>query len=257
MRFWVFLLVLLFVGFAVLKNQPAMEFARHTSDEFVSYLRDREVKISGNKLLNSEQIAAQLPKYNNVWWLLNISLIEKSLLTEPLLKNVEIKNCSFLKLNCYEVLVEEEAPAFVARQGAQPWLISAEGKFLLPLYPQAESRFTDKYPEIRISEKVANNPMLAVSQISFLSDRSEILKRISGRTVKSIEFQSDGDIKIQFADLAPTIIFNSSVLEAEGLAREINKLQFILEDLNKTGKVAAEIDLGMKERAVVRYQESA
>lgn len=252
MRFLVFILVLFSFAFFLARNQQAYESAHKFSKDISALFNQRKVLISGNTLITSEEISSRLPEGNNIWWALNLPLIEKSLLTEALFKEIEVSRCSLLAINCYQIKIEEEEPAFLATFSSTNWLINSQGKFLLPVSISMTEKLSEKYPQILISDKA--KPALTVSQTFFLGDRAAALQRISGWDVQNIKFESDGDVRVKFRNLDPQVIFNTEVLESSEISREISKLQYVIEDLNKSEKNAIEIDFGIKDRGVIRFQ---
>lgn len=221
---------------------------------------EKEILIAGDTNLSDKTIRDLLPtERSNLWWWMNMDLIEASLKKSPWIAKAIIHPCatSILELwGCFVVSIEERKPSFLLNEGDVIWLVGQDGGFISPLTPRLKDLFQKRTLKL-LRGFYDDNPStdLFNARFHYVREAIEIIEKRTRKRVSSVELLPGGEIEVSFENCPYQVVFSGGSESAEPLHFELDRLEALLDQLADREDSIEKIDLAFNKLAVVKIKE--
>jgi len=230
----------------------------------VALLNTKEVHVKGLHLVSQGEVERVLPLNRSVgWWLFNETSIKARVAENPWVRGVSMSSCKgeiLPKFGCFNLVVEERKPRFIALVDDERWIIGEDGALIVPAKGNSPG-LTDEtlralVPLYGLASRVAS-PERSQAQLELAQEAIRVLEPSVGLPVESITFEGKGDISVEFAKLHFPVVFGASssssdsalVIEDQG-----RRLKALLDQLRDRIPEIERVDLAFSKVGVVKFK---
>ncbi|MBN8548104.1 MAG: FtsQ-type POTRA domain-containing protein [Deltaproteobacteria bacterium] len=224
-------------------------------------LMEKQINISGLKVLNRTDIIKDLPLEKSIrWWQMHSAEIEATLERNVLVQHATLKRCAGYSLRCFDIQIEEREPAFITALGDTIWLIGADGGFITPI-PRKE--FDAKGANVvlghspilidgLLSESIS--PDAAKARVHYVKGMIATVEPETGLKVTWVGLRGNGETSLRFAGLDLEAIFDVSDGDLNKVKEEAQRLKIVLNQFGPRTSEIARVDLVFDKVAVAKLK---
>ena len=223
------------------------------------FLFKRELYFSGLALLSEASLLGEIPEtVSNLTWKFGRASLTSMLLQNPLVKEAKIEACSRLSMRCFQVELQEREPSFVAAFGETDWVVAKDGSLIEPTNNISVLNYEiiDYLPRIENLSMGISSSALVKSRSRYLADLISDVEEASGEQVKSINFDSPGEVLLSLHGFEFKVKLSADNISDKLAEREVNRLAVLLEELEDHLALVQSIDLVFDRIGVVRFIDS-
>jgi len=231
-----------------------------------TWLEERQLRVQGNSLLSESAIQNLLPyEKNNLWWKRHLPELKSSLLKSPLIESVELVSCSYLSINCYQIIVKERTPALIAlvRDESKAWVVGEDGGFIAPLTNEQFRRgaldsFGPAGKKLLIvrglwGPKSSSDEVHA--RVKRLLVASEALDIGAELPIELLTLKDNLELETQYATLPFPVTYDLASDTAEELREKAKRLRIILSEFEGRYQEVKKIDLAYNRLGIAEMVE--
>ena len=258
------------IGTVVLQDpqyymQGVQNSAKSISTRARNYFYEKKVNFEGTVRLSPKDLVATLPVDKSViWWLANQETVEKKLLENSMIDQVDVSHCGYTSWGCFNIKITERKPEYVALLGNKPWLIGRDGGFIAPLDSfNSASIASMKMTTEDLNDAVFINGLLEKPyspdvlevKINFLSQAISLIQKKMKLKVREIEVNSDSEISVKFKNYEFPSKFTFSDASLSKIEDQTLRLKKIILEYGERASEIREVDLAFDHIAVVKKNE--
>lgn len=240
-----------------------LEYLKRTKEWGADFIFRKEIEISGNDILSTEQISRALPLSSPLflWWL-NTSVIESELLKYPIISEANIERCKRSNSwRCFHLSLKEREASFLAEVNNKIWILGPDGTFLLPLEVKDVKREVELLLDREVRPLVllqglqadVNAPDLIRGRVAYLSQAITVLTSEVKRRPRVIDMTNQGEMKVSFQNGGFKATFGFHGADLSTVGEEARRLALLLQKFPGREHQIKEIDLAFKKVAVVQF----
>lgn len=223
-------------------------------------LNTKEVRISGLRLIARADIERVLPLQKSVgWWMLNSTSINARVAENPWVSKVDVESCPgtiLPRFGCFVISVEERKPRFLAEVDSERWVIGDDGALIVPAnatnLPLSIDEVRRLVPLYGLASRV-QSPERSHAQLTLAQGAIPVLEKAVDRPVRSLTFESRGDISVTFEQVPFPVVFGApsdsmTVLEDQG-----KRFRALMGQLRDRFSEIERVDLAFSKVGVVKF----
>lgn len=230
-----------------------------TGDSVRTSIYQPTIRIEGAGPATEARLIESIPEGRSVfWWLQHRGDVATKLLDNGLVQSARVANCSFWRLGCISIVIEERTARLIAFVGTQPWLVDSKGAFIAPATSKSSGNVKgveQTLPYLRGVVSDIESPDVLTGRVQHAVRALDVIEAESGLAVEAIDIQINGELKVKFHSYEFISIFDADSEQLTVIRAEAKRLKRLLKDFKGRLDAISQIDLAFDHSAVVKLKE--
>lgn len=254
---------ILVLGGVYLSHDTALvrKAVSNSGEAIRSSLYDRQVQITGNQAVGTEEIRRLLPRdKSNIWWSIHTDDVASRVRKHIRIKSAVVTGCGATGWGCYTISVAERTPELLLFVGQQLWTVDSEGAFIYPVELDEQGSATRRQelkglPVVSGLAQAVSSPDIMKGRTRHVMQAIAAIESEAHLDVREVRIHGNGEMAVRFVAHDFEAVFGAHNQELTRITEEARRLRLVLARHRGAEDALARVDLVFDGSAVVQTKQ--